>query len=450
MKNAALIIFGGLIVLTASCRKSNFIGEELLPDEDFLNSTRVDTFKIVTYTEHDDSIVTSQNVFYALGSISSETYGNSSGNIYAQVLLPTNNLFFGDAPGIDSVVLTLDYAGYYGDAEAKQNISVYRMTEKLEAGRLYYSDAKFHILPVQIGKKTEFVPNLTDSVILGDGSAFEPHLRIKLSNSFGQNLLDLDSTDLENDSSFVRFLQGIYITADTLTNGFSDGMMYFDMASSLTGLRIYYHNTEADSLTVSLPLNGVKTNHFTHSYPDATPVHDLLLTPDTENGDAVTFVQGFGGLRTIVKFPTLQNLQDVSVNKAELILTVTRYDGRNFAPPPKIQLIQLDSTGNNFYYIALYSIEVYSSIVDDNFGTNNIGGVVIKAESDAGRTVFQYRYIITEHVQEILQGSLENYGFALICQPGNRIPNAVTLGGVQSERDFFKPSLSITYTTINK
>ncbi|MBK7036419.1 MAG: hypothetical protein IPH42_08770 [Bacteroidetes bacterium] len=63
MKNAALIIVGGLMILTASCRKSNFIGEELLPEEDFLNSTRVDTFKIVTYTETDDSVVTSQNVF---------------------------------------------------------------------------------------------------------------------------------------------------------------------------------------------------------------------------------------------------------------------------------------------------------------------------------------------------------------------------------------------------
>jgi len=450
MKNAALIIVGGLMILTASCRKSNFIGEELLPEEDFLNSTRVDTFKIITYTEVDDSVVTSQNVFFALGSISSETYGNSTGNIYSQVLLPTNNLFFGDAPGIDSIVVTMDYAGYYGDTEAQHTLSVYRMTERLESGRLYYSDARFHVLPIAIGKKKEFVPNLADSVVLADGTIYEPHLRIKLFDSFGQNLLNLDTTVLENDTSFLSFLQGIYIEADTLTDGFSNGIMYFDMASTLSGLRIYYHNSEADSLSVVLPFTGVKTNRFTHSYAAATPVQTALLLPDSINGDQQTFVQGFGGLRTIVKFPTLKNLQDVSINKAELVLTVTSYDGREFAPPPKIQLVQLDSTGHNFYYLALYSIEVYSSIVDDNFGTNNIGGTVTRAESDAGRFVFQYKYIITEHVQEILQGSIENYGFALICQPGNRIPNAVTLGGIYSDRDFFKPSLSITYTTINK
>ena len=337
-----------------------------------------------------------------------------------------------------------------GDTEARHTVSVYRMIERMESGKLYYSDARFHVLPIAIGKKKEFVPNLSDSVVLADGSIYEPHLRIKLFDSFGQNLLDLDTTILENDTSFLQFLQGIYIETDTITDGFSNGIMYFDMTSTLSGLRIYYHNSEADSLSVVLPFTGVKSNRFTHSYSAATPVQSALLFPDSINGEQNTYVQGFGGLRTIVKFPTLKNLQDVSINKAELILSVTADDGRNFAPPPKIQLVQLDSTGHNFYYIALYSIEVYSSIVDDNFGTNNIGGNVTRVESLTGRSVLQYKYIITEHVQEILQGSIENYGFALICQPGNRIPNAVTLGGVQSERDFFKPSLSITYTTINK
>ena len=319
MKNAALIIVGGLMILTASCRKSNFIGEELLPEEDFLNSTRVDTFKIVTYTETDDSVVTSQNVFFALGSISSERYGNSTGNIYSQVMLPTNNLFFGDAPGIDSIVVTMDYAGYYGDTEARHTVSVYRMIERMESGKLYYSDARFHVLPIAIGKKKEFVPNLSDSVVLADGSIYEPHLRIKLFDSFGQNLLDLDTTILENDTSFLQFLQGIYIETDTITDGFSNGIMYFDMTSTLSGLRIYYHNSEADSLSVVLPFTGVKSNRFTHSYSAATPVQSALLFPDSINGEQNTYVQGFGGLRTIVKFPTLKNLQDVSINKAELI-----------------------------------------------------------------------------------------------------------------------------------
>ena len=96
MNKAVFLLIGGLIVLTASCRKDNFIGEELLPEEDFLNSARIDTFTMITYTDIDDSIVTSQNPFYALGSMQSDIYGKSTAGIFAQLLLPANNLFFGE------------------------------------------------------------------------------------------------------------------------------------------------------------------------------------------------------------------------------------------------------------------------------------------------------------------------------------------------------------------
>ena len=450
MKNTALIIVGGLLILTASCRKTNFIGEELLPGEDFVNSERVDTFKIITYTELDDSIVTSQNPFYALGSLNSETYGKSTANIYSQILLPTNNLFFGESPAVDSIVLTLDYAGYYGDSTLTHNISVFRMIDRLQSGKLYYSDEKFHILPIPIGKKTGFKANLKDSVTLGNGDEFEPHLRIKLFDSFGENIVGLDSNVLENDTTFLNYLSGICIQADTLTDGYSNGIMYFDLLSTLSGMRIYYHNSEADSLEVSFPFAGVKMNSFTHNYPATTPVYAALMSPDTIDGDQTTYVQGFAGLRTILKLPTITNLEDVSINKAELIISATSNDGRIFAPPPRIQLLQIDSNGHNFYYVAYYSLETYSSIIDDNFGLTDIGGIVTKDVDEAGRTVYVYKYLITRHVQEMLQGSVENNGFSLVCRPGNRIPNAVTLGGVQSDRMTYKPYLTITYTTINK
>ena len=89
--------------------------------------------------------------------------------------------------------------------------------------------------------------------------------------------------------------------------------------------------------------------------------------------------------------------------------------------------------------------------MDDNFGGTDIGGTIVETVSEeTGRTVYQYKFIITRHIQEMLEGSIDNYGFALSCIPGNRIPNAVTLGGVNSPRANFKPYLSITYTTINK
>ncbi|MFZ1592916.1 MAG: DUF4270 domain-containing protein [Chitinophagales bacterium] len=451
MNKAVFLLIGGLIVLTASCRKDNFIGEELLPEEDFLNSARIDTFTMITYTDIDDSIVTSQNPFYALGSMQSDIYGKSTAGIFAQLLLPANNLFFGDNATVDSVVLTLDYASYYGDTTATHCVSVYRMSEPLFNNRNYYSNQKFHYLPIPIGKKNEFKANNRDSVVLADGSEWEPHLRINLFDAFGQNIINLDSTVLESDTAFLQYLQGLYISADTLTDGYSRGLMYFDMASDITGVRIYYKNSEADSLSVLFPFDGVKTNYFKNTYPESSQAYNAIINPDTTNGEAFTYVKGFTALRTIVKLPTLTNLKDVSVNKAELIFTTTTDDGRFFNAPPKLILLPQDSTGHNSYYFALYSEEYFSSIVDDNFGGTDIGGTIVETVSEeTGRTVYQYKFIITRHIQEMLEGSIDNYGFALSCIPGNRIPNAVTLGGVNSPRANFKPYLSITYTTINK
>ncbi len=451
MNKVVYLLIGGLIVLAASCRKDNFIGEELLPEEDFLNSTRVDTFKMITYTDYDDSVVTSQNPFYALGSMTSEFYGKATAGIFAQVVLPANNLFFGDNPHVDSVVLTLDYASYYGDTTATHCVSVYRLTEPMRNNRNYYSNQQFHHLNIPVGKKNEFLAKTRDSVTLADGSIWEPHLRINLFDAFGQNIADLDSTVLENDTTFLQYLQGLYIAADTLTDGYSRGMMYFDMSSVISGVRVYYSNSEADSLSVLFPFAGVKTNYFTNNFPVETPAYQALTNQDTINGDAATYVKGFTGLRTIIKLPTLTDLQDVSINKAELTFTAVYDDGRLFNPPPKLLLIPQDSLGHNTYIVAFYSEEYFSTIIDDNLGQTSIGGTLLKSISpETGRTIYQYKFIITRHVQEILEGSLDNNGFALSVVPGNRIPNAVTLGGVNSLRDTYKPYLTITYTTINK
>lgn len=451
MNRVLYLMMCGWMVILASCDKDNFIGRDLLPEEDLLNSLQIDTFRVVTYTDLDDSVVTSQNVFYALGSLDNDRYGASTASIYTQMLLPAANLFFGETPVVDSVVMTLDYSGYHGDTTALHTISVLRMIEPLRSGRNYYSDDKFRTLPIPVGKRAGFKANFRDSVTLADGTKWEPHLRINMFESFGQNIVDLDSNILASDTSFIEYLQGLCITPDTTLGGFANGVMFFDLSSGISGVRVYYHNSEADSLSILFPFTGVKTNSFTHRYGTETDAYNALMTTDTTNGDVFTYVQGFGGLRTIVKLPTLKDLTDVSINKAELVFTMSNDGARYFPAPPKVGIVQLDSLAHNYYYINLYSFELYSSIIDDNFGSTDIGGIAVKTIRDeTGRTVYEYRYNITKHVQNIINGDLDNYGFALICFPGNRVPNAVTLGGPQCIREDFRPRFSITYTTINK
>ncbi len=450
MRSAILfLIAGALIFFNQSCRKPTNIGEELLPIEDLLNSEKIDTFQVITYTLPDDSVVTSQNLFYALGSLNSSVYGKTTAGFFAQVLLPTNNLTFGDGAITDSVVLTLDYAGFYGDISERQSVSIYRMLEPLESNRLYYSDTKFNTLPISLGNKKQFVPGVYDSVEI-NGVQNEPHLRIRLSEFFGNDIMS-DTLVLENDTTFLNYLHGLYVEADT-SGGHSNGIMLFDLNSTISGLTIYYHNTISDSLSVRFPLTAVKTNYFTHSY-DGTDVQGELTMPATEGAEQ-TFVQGFGGLKTIVEIPYLENLKDVSVNKAEITFTIAGETDSIFAAPPNILFVQTDSLLNNFYYLAIYSQEFYFSIIDQSFGTDflEIGGTLTSEYNRiTGQLESVYKYNITRHVQEVIQGTIQNNGFALVAHPGNRIPNAVTLAGSNYTLEpALKPYLNITYTTINK
>ncbi len=288
------LIAGALILFNQSCRKPTDIGDELLPIEDLLNSEKIDTFQVITYTLPDDSVVTSQNKFYALGSLNSSVYGKTTAGFFVQVLLPTNNLTFGDGAVTDSVILILDYADFYGDISQRQSVSVYRMLEPLESNRLYYSDTRFSILPISLGYKKQFVPAVYDSVEI-NGVQNEPHLRIRLSEFFGNEIMS-DTLVLENDTTFLNYLNGLYVEPDT-SGGHSNGIMLFDLNSTISGLTIYYHNNTADSLSIRFPFTGIKTNYFTHNYEGSAIQDEELNMPDT-SGANETFVQGFGGLKS--------------------------------------------------------------------------------------------------------------------------------------------------------
>ena len=112
-----------------------------------------------------------------------------------QVNLPTNNLFLGNNPVLDSLVLVLDYAGLYGDSMAQHSFNVYKVIEPLYASKLYYSDSKVLTLPAAIGRKANFVPNLKDSVTVL-GNTMPPQLRIRLTDQLGTEFTEGDTPEI--------------------------------------------------------------------------------------------------------------------------------------------------------------------------------------------------------------------------------------------------------------
>lgn len=436
------------LVSMISCRKATLLGDELIPDSDFLHSQRQDTFSIITNTLLDDSIVTSFNIFHALGSLEDDSLGKTSANIYTQILMPTNNLNFGADAVIDSVVLILDYAGLYGDTTATHSVRVFKMLDDIETSTLYFSDSRLHYLPIEIGNKQNFIPNTKDSIEI-DSIKYPAHLRIRLSDWFAQEILDdPDSTRFIDNNTFTDFLKGIYIEEDT-TSGFTNSIMYLDLNSSLSGMKIYYKNILGDSLSITFPFSGNKFNYFTHNY-DGTAAQTHLESLDTVSGNDLTFVQGFGGLKTFVEFPYLDSLQGVSINKAELVFTVLGTPDTVFTAPAAMLLVRTDSTLKNIYDGISYSTELYHSLPDQSLDDPlSYGGKLDTIQNVSGQTVYAYKYDISLYIQDIVLGKRENDGLMLICYPGNRIPNGVTLCGSNFADATKRPYISITYTLVD-
>lgn len=452
MKNKSwlFVAFTVFVLIGQSCKRPTMLGEDLIPPYDQLHSQRQDTFTIITTTLPDDSAITSFNRLYALGSLNNAEFGKTSAAIYTQVNLPTNNLYLGPNVVVDSIVLILNYGELYGDTTATHTVSVYKMTERFITTIPYFSDAKFHYLPVSIGKKSNFIPKPKDSTIVY-GKKAAPALRIKLNDAFVQEFLNpADTSKFINDTLFTGFLKGLYIETDTVS-GFKNNIMLLNLFTTQSGMAVYYHNDLADSLTVMFPLNGPKVNTFTHNYTGSSAL-ESLTNPNYTTGDSVMYVQGLTGLKAFVQIPYLENLQGVAINKAELTFTLTRPVDSLFPPPAKLMFITADSLRKNQFIYRDYASETFVSVVDQDILFSGItydyGGNLLSGTDSLGQPVMTYKFNLTRHFQKVIQGDLPNNGFMLIVYPGYRIPNSVILGGSGHSNPSLRPYLSITYTNV--
>jgi hypothetical protein len=198
----------------------------------------------------------------------------------------------------------------------------------------YFSNTTFTTEPGILGRKRLVVPNLTDSVnVLGQD--FPPHLRIRLSDRFGQELLAQSGGEsFTNDTAFKNFFHGLSIIPDTNSTPYSASLVYFNLYSLNSGLRLYWHtsNTDSNFLVFPITTDEVTTNYYKHTFGNS--LVSKHLQNQTTTGDSLVFVQPLAGVQTRITIPNIQNLQDVIINKAELIVSrfLTRSDLIAFIP----------------------------------------------------------------------------------------------------------------------
>ncbi|MCC6690490.1 MAG: DUF4270 domain-containing protein [Bacteroidia bacterium] len=451
-------ILPGLLIAISflSCKKDGQVGLDTQPKTDLISTGFSDTTTLLSYVQPDDSIKTNAASLLMLGSYVDPIFGTSACSFYSQVNIYNNstNLDFTGGIGpanelvLDSIVLTLQYMPavtdlrkLYGVSSDPQTVKVYKITQALSSDSNYYSNRKIAYDSLNpIGTKT-FIAQPDSNVVL-KGIVYPPHLRIKLDSSFGANLLaQSGSANLIDNTALHNFFQGIYVASVNPTQSAGQGAIYyFDPYGVNTKLMLYYRRNissavAGDTLTYPFEINGstVFFNHFYHNFTTATDSKSILpyITSASVDTDYI-YVQSAAGVRTKFVLPYLMNWAKqegpIVINKAEVLLNVDASTiTSNYDVHPQLYLVAIDSTGAFNFPIDFYEvISLY-------------GGTYTSATQ-------QFRFNITRHIQQIIDGKRKDYGLYLLAGGGAVNAQRTVLFGAGKASNKIK--FRLTYTKL--
>lgn len=446
-KGVAQLLFVLVLLFTFSCKnKKNDIGVDILPSGDPINSLQNDTTTIRAQTLLDDSLATDELGVTYIGSYNDPVFGTVNSSAFFQFLFPNNivnvsldTVTFG-SPQFDSIVLSMPYnsGSYYGTLE-QQTFKVYHLTQDMYRDSVYYSYRKLGYDSITPLGSLTFVPKPTDKVILGTDTT-EPAIRIKLDNTFGQNLMNqYGKLAFTNSTELAKYLKGVYVKPENGVQSASTGaMLAINSASDKIKLIIYHRiktkNLSADSnitLTMVVNSSSARFTHFEHDFSLATTNEVLtqLNTPGT-NYEKI-YLQGMAGLRAKITLPHIENWNNnmqIGLNKAEVILKVDPTNGSSLSTPAKLSLKYIDSNGNAL------------DLDDKSEGEKYFDG-------NYNSSTQEYHFNITRHAQQILSGQKPNNGLYLFIDGNDQYPHRVILGnGTNSAGSALR--LRLVYTNL--
>lgn len=418
------------LIVLISCKKNG----ELYPEfnNENLSIHFTDTLNIATTLVKDDSIPTLGVSANLLGIYNDSVFGSASASFYTEITLSGANVNFGTNPIIDSVVLSLKYGSttsFYGNISTQQTVDVYRLTEKLTKSE-YYSNESLTYNSTPLGSLT-FYPNPVDTVqVIQNGvtTTQSAHLRIRLSDTFGQEILD--SSTITNNTTLLDIVNGLYITPSTTVNNTTlaqgeGSILYFDMNSSLSTLTIFYRNDgigAEKSYSFLINSESNKFNHFEHNYTNTEIGKQLNgLSHDS----TLTYVQAMGGVKTKLVIPNLKNLGKdgkIIINKAELIFNVS---DTSLAVIPELELTGITAEGQAIRLIDFFEGETY------------FGGKYDK-------TTQTYTFNIARHLQDLVNSDKIDYGMYLIATSSAITANRSVINSFKHPSNKIK--LNITYS----
>lgn len=440
------IMIGLLGVFSFSCKKSpETIGNGLQPQDNVISLHRTDSIEILSYSVLADSLGTKSLLNALLGSLKDPVFGVTNAGFYTQLHLSSTSQHFGTAPVLDSIVLQLCYSGYYGDTTTPQTVHVYELSDSLSAQESYYASSTVARYEEDYANGYTFYPHpKTATIVLANDTVTRPVVRIPLSASFGEKLMNADSSVFATPDSFKAFFKGLYVTCEAVSEGGS--ISYINLTNNTYSvLQLYYHESagSANQKRYDFYVTSADTyfNHYEHDYTQGSEEFvQQFVNGDTALGRQTLYLQSMGGVKAFLKFPDIHHLgadslkpyQHVVINQAKLVLPGSSLanDTSNFKNPPSLALVGINDNGSSY-------------LLPDYFeGSNYFGGTYSTTTKDV-------RFNITRYVQSLLSGQRNNNGIYLSISGASFNAERWIIAGPQSQEDR-KMYLEVVYSIVGE
>jgi len=384
-KIISLSLVIGLIAV--SCTDPNTIGLEIQPPSDNIIISSANFEGLTSATESEDSLRTDEALNLILGEINDDlTFVNSSSSFYTQILLIENNTDLGTNPTVDSVVMSYTYSGFYGaDLADFTSLDILVLQDDIYKDSVYYSTS--YSIPTPGGMS--YVESFSVS-----NDIEKPLLKVELSNEFGQDILDLENEGLKDNEVFLENFMGINVVASA-----QNTMLYLNPNGSNSFLKIYYHNDESGSDTLSLDFelggDAARINLF-----NSKPLENLVQEDDK------IYIQSMAGYKAKIAVNNTDSIKAVlagkAINKVTMSFDVEQGSTDEYPAHDKLFLVRVDEEGKNVF-LTDYTIE----------GETHFGG---RLEDD------KYVFNITRYFYQLLNN--DTYTKDLYLLPAGAAVNA--------------------------
>ena len=334
----SLILFCVFSFLLFSCKEPSEIGLDIHPESDRIlikNNSNFFNFSINTISE--DSLRTDEPVRLLLGNLTSDpVFPKSNAHFISNLLLPSNNISFGDITNIivDSVILQYVIDDYYGnEIQTFPNLYVSKLTEPIYKDSSYYSN-----YPV-VYSQSELVS--VNNIVVQDSNSISI-IKISIDNSIGQEIID-GGNALSSNEDFLQYFYGLKVTTvnpSDLNSANDNTILYLNADNQKSKFSIYYRDISVNDSVMSFDLmlggDAARVNLFNQKN-----IQQLNASTDS------CYVQSMSSYITSFQLNNLESIKDTLNNKVinKVNLKFSCNEDLQFGAHEKLFLVRKNSMG---------------------------------------------------------------------------------------------------------